>query len=348
MEKSLIAITIAIILCFLGSFIGLKQISANNGKRTFWLLWTAIFAGWISLYFALPPQTDFISALYIWEIPSLAAISAVLYILLQKFPKFSLLILFLGAEIASFTLPANGMIFNGELDFWADRSTLILLWTIYAYCFSWLSTTNGITGAQSLGGLGGIGILSLIGGAPLFIGIMALCAISIFSAWQLFDNYPAKLKLSKADSWALGFILAWFNLKAATEGAGSCILCFNMFFAYQIIISLGRYFLTRGNKNQLSQNSDYYLIGLSGLTPAETTAAISKLLLLLIILGGFSAFAPNAYSLPIFALMSCIWFFHRLWHWKEAIPTLKEINNTVINDIKTNVSNFADGLKTKD
>ncbi len=348
MEQSITAIAIAVILSFLISFVGLKQISAHSGKGTFWLLWGTIFAGWIGLYFALPHQTDFISALYVWELPALAVISALLYVLLKKFPKLGLLIIFLGAEIASFTLPSNGIIFGEELDFWADRGLLILFWTVYAYCFSWLTTTNGITGIQSLGTLIGIGGLSLIGAAPTFIGIMSLCAISIFCAWQIFDNYPAKLKLSKAQSWSIGFILGWLNLKAATEGAGSCILCFNMFFIYQIIICIGRYFITRATKEKLALNTDFYRIGLSELSPAEITTAISKLLLLLIILGGFAAFSPNGYSLPLFSLISCIWFFQRLWHWKENIPTLKEIHTTIIKDIKTNVGTLTGGNKMKD
>lgn len=348
MEQSLITAIASTIICFLVCFTGLKQLSAHNGKGIFWLLWIILFGSWMSLYFIWPHHSEFITNLYVWEIPSLAVISAGTYILLQKFPRYWLLILLLGAELGSFTLPTDGLIFGEESSFWLDRAALIAFWVIYGYCFSWLNTTDGIIGIQSLSLFIGICLLSLIGAAPNFMGIISLCGIGIFAAWQLFNGYPARLRLSKAQSWSIGFILGWLTLKTATEGAGSCLLCFNMFFIYQIIVCVIRFFTLKPSCAKPAFNSDFYRVGLSGLNPAEISTAVSKLMILLIIFGGFSAFSPNAYSVPLFSLMTCIWFFYRLQHWRESIPTLKEINTNIIKDIKTNVSGIAGGFKPKD
>ncbi len=348
MDQSLITTLAIVIISFLSAFTGLKLRVTHNAKSSFWVLWSVLLASWIILDMLTPNKTDFITAFYPWELPTIGLISAGLYLLLKKYSRFSIIILLIGAELGSFTLPSNGFIFNESLNFWADRGILILLWTIYAYCFNWLKTTDGIIGIQSLGTLAGITGLSVINAAPNFIGMMSLCGISVFGAWQLFNRYPAQQKFSTAESWAIGFILGWINLKAATEGAGSCLLCFNMFYAYEIFICTAYMFLHWNKAENPAINSDFYRVSLSGLSPAEITTAVSKLFLLLIVFGGFSAFTPNAYSLPLFSLITCVWFFYRLNHWQETLPTLKEINTKIITDFKSNVSDIAGGFKPKD
>lgn len=345
MEKSILTTIITALLCFLATFGTLKSTEAHRKQASFWIFWLVLFLSWITLYFIIPYKKNFITELYAWELPLLGIISSILYIMLKRYPKQKILLILLATEIGSFSLPTTGLLWEGDLSFWLDRATLIVLWTLYAYFFSWLNTTNGISGAQCLCIFGGISGLSLIGAAPEFLGIISFCGFSIFSAWQIFDTYPSKLKISNEAWTSIGFILGWLSMKVSTEGAGSCILCFNMFFCYQVAICIIRFFTLKKNYQNLPYNSDFYLVSLSGLSPKEIVNAIGKLQLLLVVLGGFAAFAPNVYSLPLFSLITCIWFFHRLQNWKESIPSLKEINATIVNDIK---KSFGNGLKRKD
>lgn len=230
------------------------------------------------------------------------------------------------------------MLFQNHLPFWGDRFCIILLWTLFAWCFRYMNGIDGIASLQASGFVCGLLILSVLGGLPLLYGNFAAALLGALTALLVYNWYPAKLLLKDGACVSLGFLLGWLTILTAREGTGSCALIYAMYYILEICWAVGRKLIA--NDGSLVSNTLYYRLNASGLSPAEIGQNVAKLLTVLLVLGSFQVYAPNNYSLPLAAALVALWFMSKLNNWQEPQQSLKDINREVIRDIKDNVEDI--------
>lgn len=351
MAQTAILITLALAtVCFTVAYLLLKKEILRQSKNLFLPLGLSMGLAWQILYFSFPEFSDYITALYVWEIPFVILLSLLIFYQSKNRPLWqTALISLVSIEISCILLPSEAYGISPELPFWADRSILIALWLIYTLAFPLFTTIDGIAPLQGICVCAGIMSLSFIGAAPYQLGAFAVCGLAVFSAWLIYNTYPAKVGINPNSCYALGFLLGWLNIKTASEGAASSILSLNIFYFYEIAVCLLRGLSLKPQYKNWQLNTDFYQLSVSGLSPKDITNTISKLILLLIVFSIFSAYSPNQTSIPLFSLLICAWFFYRLNNSQEKVPTLKELPKTIIQDIKSNVSEIsANFTKDKD
>lgn len=359
MEIKLITTLAVFCTGFILSYLGLKQVLVSTNSLTphnqfrqdvFLPLFLTLLVTFFSIYYLVPSEYDFMNDLSFLAIPltMLGAGLIYLFVSFSKKPQFYFLYILFISGLGSFSFSEQAVLFNDNIPFWADRIILILLWSSFSYAFQYLNRLDGLLGLQVLTSASGIILLSLLGANPYLLGLFATAFIGIGVSWQIFNFSPARLRLSPAGSMALGFILAWLVILSSTEGGFPCNLCFSMFFAFEVIVaSLKKLSLKPAHQN-ISTNTTYYQAGLSGLPAGNICQAILKILVLLLILGCFQVYAPNAYSLPFLSLLGTAWFSNRLKNWKNSLPSISKVNQDIIEEFKNDFEDLKNNLHKDD
>ena len=321
MEIKLLITAAAFCLCFLSAFALLQTAFTRRLADSFIPLYFPLSAALIVLYFALPSFHDALFPVPLAEIISVVICAGLLFILGSRpaLGRYSFLLTLLAAETSLLFADYDEPLLSDSLPLWLDSILAILLWGLFSWSFHFLSALNGLLSRQSLTIALGIGLLYPLGGSPFFLSMVAIGFVGVFLAWSLYESFPAKILLSPAGGCAIGFILCWLMLKSTAEGSGPCVLCFSMFFIYQICLGAIKKFSPRPQYRNLIANTDYFQAYQQGLSAPEICSAISKLFTLQIILGCFEVFAPNSYSVPLLVLITTAWFSYRLGHWQDHL-----------------------------
>ncbi len=359
MEFKLISAAAVFCICFLLSFSGLKlALSALSlpeasswRKEPFWPLFSIAAIAFLAVILWLPLPADNIYELSVTEALSALAASAAVYFasfLPGRGKKYSFLAIPAAAILLAYFLPPEFLLFDGNIPLWADRLLLVLFWSLFSGCLKYLNGLDGLVSLQLGISAGGITILAFLGAAPFLLGIFGIILTAAAAALQIFNAYPARLSLNTAGCRALGFLLGWLIIRSSAEGAGSCSLCFAMFFIYEIAFAAVKKISLKPENQNLLMNTAYYQANLTGLSPADITRAVARLMFILLILGCFQTYAPNAYSLPLLCLLVAVWFDNRLRHWQQGTPTLAEINKDMLGDLKDNLNDLKNNLRKDD
>ena len=344
METRFLISAVAFCLCFLTGFT-LMKFALNNGKQNVFLpLYLPLAIILPAAYFLFPAPEDFLYNISLAELIAVIAGSGIFFLLASRprLSRSSFLLLIITAEICYYFSDHRENLFSPDLPLWLDSILSVLAWSLFAWCFRILESVGGILSRQTIAIGTGVFILSLIGAAPFMLAFLGLGLSGVFLAWMIFDSEPAKLRLSPAAGQALGFIIAWLLTKVSAEGAGPCALCFCLFFIWQTGIGFLKKFSLKPEDQYPAANTDFARACAHGLPAHNIASAVSKLLLLLVIFGGFEAFAPNAYSVPLLALLSTVWFSYRLSHWTEIRPE-RNVKES-IEDIRQHFDNLQDNL----
>lgn len=319
-------------------------------KRPFLPLYLLILCSFCALYFLLPDRTDFVADFNFssFLIPLLLAFPIFITALFSHKNIYQIIVILFCSVAASFTLPESFRLFEGYLPFYLDRALIVLIWFAFTYLYKFLNGIDGMIISQSLAFTGGIFALSLFGGTPLLLGFLALNLMILGMCFQIFNWYPAKLTLLPSACQALGFIIAWLLFRVSVEGAAPCCLIFSMIYLVEMAWSALQKVTLRDRFQNFYTNTFYYQTNLSGMSPNQVCIQIIKAAGALIIFGCFELFAPNAYSLPIFTLFIIVWYLHRLLNWQQPLPTVREMNRELYNDVKDNLNKFKDDFNNKD
>ncbi len=351
----------AIIFCssFVLSFFGLKmflktQRNADTALSPFHsifiVLCPLIFLAAAAIYFQTLPQEDFLYPLSFPEICLAGCLSLLVYFLafFSPRPLYSFLGILLSMAVISLFVPREFLLFDGSLPFAADRILLVFIFSFFCFGFKYLNGIEGLLNLHFIFSMLVIFLLSLVEGVPVALGLTALAIIGILSAFQIFNAYPARLQLNTAESAGLGFIITWITLKATIEGAAACCLTFNLFYIYTVAAAVIAKFSLRPDRQNITTNTGYYRALIKGLSPADICSTVGRLLLFLTIISAFQLYAPNWYSIPLFSLLAVIWFSEQLKNWDKKNPTLKEINNDILNEFKNNIDEIKNNLRKDD
>ena len=321
MEFAYIITLAAFLVCFLAALVGLRlaaselssPVPGSSWRRDAFLPVLLVSFAAFALLFAFANRTyDQIFPLT-WVDLLLAFVSAAAVYavsLFKKTDRFALPALAGAVLLCTAFLPADFMLFQNHLPFWGDRFCIVLLWTLFAWCFRYLNGIDGIASLQASGFVCGLLILSVLGGLPLLYGNFAAALLGALTALLVYNWYPAKLLLKDGACVSLGFLLGWLTILTAREGTGSCALIYAMYYILEICWAVGRKLIA--NDGSLVSNTLYYRLNASGLSPAEIGQNVAKLLTVLLVLGSF----------------------------QEPQQSLKDIKREVIRDIKDNVEDI--------
>ena len=349
MEFVYIITLAAFLVCFLAALVGLRLAASELSSPVPGSSWRCdaflpvllvSFAAFVLLFAFANRTYDQIFPLT-WVDLLLAFVSAAAVYAVSLFKKtgrFALPALAGAVLLCTAFLPADFMLFQNHLPFWGDRFCIVLLWTLFAWCFRYMNGIDGIASLQASGFVCGLLILSVLGGLPLLYGNFAAALLGALTALLVYNWYPAKLLLKDGACVSLGFLLGWLTILTAREGTGSCALIYAMYYILEICWAVGRKLIA--NDGSLVSNTLYYRLNASGLSPAEIGQNVAKLLTVLLVLGSFQVYAPNNYSLPLAAALVALWFMSKLNNWQEPQQSLKDINREVIRDIKDNVEDI--------
>lgn len=349
-SENIVIISIAV-LCFLLSFGGFYVLNVINDelsarKNTPFIIIFPIFAiASLALFSWMPQTEDFIYPLFFPELLSVLIGIGLVYFSswLPRQKKLQYFIIFAAAVAVASFMPQDFTFYPG-FPFWLNQIIIILCLFIFSSLYQYLNGLDGILANQS--GIISLGIfaLSILGGTPLLLGYFGLSLAAILAAFLIFNWYPAKLSLIPAGSNALGFLLAWLLLRCTYEGAGPCIIIFIMFYVVEMIVATAKWMTLREAFRDFIANTTYYQANLSGYPPSMVANNVLRLQIVLLILGCFELYAPNAYSIPAFSFIITGWYLSRLKNWRTPEKTIRELNQDLMSDIKSNLSDFKDKI----
>ena len=264
MEFAYIITLAAFLVCFLAALVGLRlavselssPVPGSSWRRDAFLPVLLVSFTAFALLFTFANRTyDQIFPLT-WVDLLLAFVSAAAVYavsLFKKTDRFALPALAGAVLLCTAFLPADFMLFQNHLPFWGDRFCIVLLWTLFAWCFRYLNGIDGIASLQASGFVCGLLILSVLGGLPLLYGNFAAALLGALTALLVYNWYPAKLLLKDSACVSLGFLLGWLTILTAREGTGSCALIYAMYYILEICWAVGRKLIA--NDGSLVSNS---------------------------------------------------------------------------------------------
>lgn len=294
------------------------------------------------LYLLFPSREDFISSVNFGNILIPLLCLGAIYGLpfLPRFAKFGEIITAAAVILCTFLLPEDFLFLNGLAPFWLDRILIIVFWTIFSSFYYILNGIDGIISIQTVTIGAGLSLLALFGGTPFLFGLISLTFTMFAVALMIFNWYPAKLTLNKNSCRALGFLCAWLLLLNGGEGNISCGIIFAIYYLVELCEAVIKKLSLREQYANLTHNTNYYQANISGLSPHNIAVFLLKLLVVLVILGNFQLYAPNAFSIPILSFVVSAWFLTRLRDWQNPTPTIKELNKNLVEDIKQNIEDI--------
>lgn len=229
------------------------------------------------------------------------------------------------------------IIFNDSIPMWSNMFLTALCWWLFScgfYCISGLSPepqSQAITPAL------GMVFLTLLGMAPLVLGTTAAALTGILliayirSADQPINQYCAPV---------LGYIIGWLGLMSYPEYLLPCFAIFAMYYFTEASLAILRKITTLKKYQTIPYNTTLYQAYIEK-APAQIISSIIWMTdIMLIILGIFQVNGDNAFSLPVFAMILCVWQQYRTINWQKPNQTLKETNQEVIKSIKTTFSSL--------
>lgn len=323
-----------------------SEISIKDSNIVFMIIWSfAALALGLSYYF-MPVFNDFLNDIPAWNFALPFAGSLVLFALGFTSLKHYYTLLAAALLSVGFVLltPDTAPLYLPHLPLWLHQIISVFILFSITATYRYLNGIDSFLGIQTLTLTIGIGCLSLFGIAPAFLGVFAIILTALFSAFLIFNWYPAQLNLKTSGCDALGFLIGCLVIYSGNEGTYPCLYIFGVFAILEVLWAIAKKLTFKPAYSNIAANTFYYQVNVSGLSPDVICGYYGKVGLIMILFGCFQAYSPNWYSLPLLCTIIVIWNVVRLKNWQEPVKSLKEINNEVYHNVKKQIktihSNF--------
>lgn len=344
-SENLTIYAVAVIAFFI-SFGGFYYLSLRNEELSphknapFIIIFPVLALSFAFLFYQISNQQDFIHK-FPWQnllIP--IAGSAIIYSSWRFISsRIGQILVMLLCAVASYLFQPEGFNLGGGLSPLLSGLILSLGLFFFSFFYPYINGIDGVLGLQTTGVGLGIFALSLLSGLPTLLGGLGLSFAAIFCAFLIFNWYPAKLSLTTGGAHAVGFIAGWLILCGTYEGSGPAVIVFALFFVVEILTALLKKMTLRPEYANLSANTNCYEANLSGFPPSSISANIFRLQLILLLMGCFELYAPNTYTIPLFTFVVTIWYLSKIKNWQTTNKTIREMNQDLMTEIKTNLNN---------
>ncbi len=171
------------------------------------------------------------------------------------------------------TFPADALVFQGLLPFWADRLAALLAWGWFINLYNFMDGIDGITGIETASLGLGLALVGWVAGQPdLPPAGLVLAAVALgFLVWNW---HPAKLFLGDSGSVPLGYLLGWLLLLAAARGAWAPALILPLYYLADATLTLSRRALAGQRIWQAHRQHFYQRVVAAGHSHAAVSLAV--------------------------------------------------------------------------
>lgn len=236
--------------------------------------------------------------------------------------KWQFLIILCFTLLNTLFLPADMNITDGILPPLAEKISLALLWSLFAFMYFTLNGVEGVVSLQTLSVALGVMVLFALGMISSLYGLYSCVFIALFLALNFFTSFPSSIKLSTSDCRIIGFMLGWLGVLISLESAGSCFIILSMYYIYETAIALVKKISFQNQFKLLTNNTFYARLADAGVSPQNIGKFISRLNLVMIILACFQIYAPNNYTMLIVAVFMIFWM-------TGKVTSSQEVNNHI-------------------
>lgn len=186
----------------------------------------------------------------------------------------------------------------------------------------------------------GLFLVSCAGGAPLYLGLMALAISGIFTCVFRFNGWQLQLQINEGAVMSATFLFCMLLLCTANEFAAPSALILTLYIVAELLWSLFRQYVFRKKEPDLYFNSVYFSAFEKGTDLAVVYMLVLKICIVNIVLAVFQLYAQNAYTLPILALIIDFWFLSKISGIGQAEQSLKDVNEHFIQNIKSEIKDI--------
>jgi UDP-N-acetylmuramyl pentapeptide phosphotransferase/UDP-N-acetylglucosamine-1-phosphate transferase len=298
-------------------------------------MWLFLCIGWLGVHFLLPDNQDVLTPLGNLQIVAWFLFAAAIYAfdLIDNdiLTRCTVSVL---SGLVVLLFPSESEIFGQGYPFWVDRALGAAMMILLTYALPLLNGISTILSLQMLAfSLGGV-IISVLGGLPIYWGLMCAFAFGLWAAYLQANVYAEQLPLSSSACLSIGFLFGCLSLEGCAELAAPSLW---ILWAYPMAEFLWMFvsrYLLRQRESEFYENCGYWSLLSKGVEPAALLLGISKILLINLLLAFFQLYAPNPYSLPMFALVADLWFLYTMHRVSSPSKTFREINGELIQTIK--------------
>ncbi len=236
-----------------------------------------------------------------------------------------------------YLLPPENIVLSAAYPLLADRLILFAFLLFLTRASTILNAQNGIFLIYALTFCFGLMFMATLGGVPLILGGLAAVIGGILSGFFNINALREKIALNKGACISASFLLSALALYASAEYAFSATFILGSYLLIEFIWATANYFLHRHNSTELSQETAYNMLLSQNSSLYAVWIALAKIGLVNIILACFQLYAPNRFSLPIFALILNLWLLSRLLSAFEPPATFKAANKQLVDTIKQGI-----------
>ncbi len=317
-------------------------------KKDVWTyMWLLSLVFVLGLYFILPDFHDMIHEFECGKTLVVFILSAFIYVaFLIEVRWLFYVTMAISSAIVTFLFPDTGLIFEGYLPFWVEK---LIVFTFVFFITFFIKILNGmftIFPIFVLSGLLGMSFISMLGGAPLFFGLLASLLIGMWLAFLRF-NYFGEIALNEGACASAGFLLAVFFVQGAIELSGPSMLVLLSYLVAEVLWVLIRRFLWRIKEQELYYNTAYFVCYTKDITSHAIIVSIVKIGIINVIFSCFQLYAPNPFSIPVFALAVNLWLLNILYHASENNLSFSRTNENFFEELKNEFNVVKETLKRR-
>lgn len=316
-------------------------------KKDVWIyMWGLTFAGVCLLSHFMPDFNDTIISLKAKSIIIPFALSALIYVIFLLETDW-LLYLSIGVSSAvmSYIIPEDAVLFN-NLPMYTEKIIVFLFIFWVTFFAKILNGMSAVFAIFVLTILGGVCLISFIGGLPLGFGLICSYIAGLWLGFLRYNWYPSEIYLNDGACTSAGFLIACLFLYCSFEYATGSMLILLAYLFTEILWVTIREYILRIKEPDFYINTSYYVSYTKDISAHAILMALVKIGMINVIFAGFQVYAPNIFSLPLFALIADLWLINMLFHASEEKLSFKQTNQAVINEVKNNLKTIKDTIKS--
>ncbi len=155
------------------------------------------------------------------------------------------------------TLPGDGLVFQGLVPPLLDTLLAGLLWLWFINLFNFMDGIDGLAGVETVAIGAGLCLAALAAGWRLDAALYSLAAAAAALGFLRWNWPPARIFLGDVGSVPLGFALGWLLLWAAAAGLWATALILPLYYLADATLTLGRRAL-RGERVWQAHRDHFY------------------------------------------------------------------------------------------
>lgn len=257
--------------------------------------------------------------------------------------KMRTIVLILCVGLCIFIQPVEKNFVPFGLNEYVFKTLAVAFFSVFCFFYYILNILPHTIVVATVSMLLGLSLLSVIGGAPVYLAIVAAMLIGCLGAYLWVNLHRVKIELDNTSCSILGFMIAYlFMLDMGELSFSSCIV-FSTFFWAQLALALYNRFLVN-KSGDLIENSHLFAVA-QKITLAALMSNIFKVGMVCMFFGWFQLFSVNQYSLPLVTFFVVLWLNSTMGaNILQTPKTLKQVNSEFVEDIKQNLKDTKETL----